>query len=95
MPRKFTVEMGLKIVTQLPQLRSLSLYKDIKYRCAGDFNMFKKTCRQKNVKLDLHLFVDTYLCVDGDINDELVSTSDESKTESSWPAENPNKCLAS
>lgn len=77
MPRKFTVDMGLKILAHLPHLRSLSLYKDIKYRCSGDFNLLKKTCRQRNIKLDLHLFVDTYLCIDGDINDELGSTSDE------------------
>lgn len=81
MPRKFTVDMGLKILSHLPKLRSLSLFKDIKYRCSGDFNLLKKTCRQRNVKLDLHLFVDTYLCIDGDVNGDRVSTSDESETD--------------
>lgn len=80
MPRKLTVDMGLKILSHLPKLRSLSLFKDIKYRCSGDFSLLKKTCRQRKVKLDLHLFVDTYLCIDGDVNDR-VSTSDESETD--------------
>jgi hypothetical protein len=81
MPRKFTVDMGLKILAHLPHLRSLSLFKDIKYRCSGDFNQLKKTCRQRNIKLDLNLFVDTYLCIDGDVNGDRVSTSDESETD--------------
>ena len=76
------MDMGLKIVAHLPHLRSISLYKDIKYRCAGDFKVLKTTCRQRNIKLDLHLFVDTYLCVDGDVNDQ-ISTSDESEASSS------------
>jgi hypothetical protein len=30
------------------------------------------------------LFVDTYLCIDGDVNGDRVSTSDESETD--WTA---------
>lgn len=71
--------MGLKILNHLPQLRSLSLFKDIKYRCSGDFNQLKRACRLRNIKLELHLFVDTYLCINGDVNDENLSTTDESE----------------
>ena len=81
MPRKFTVEMVLKLLPHLPHLRSLPLYKDIKHRCLADFHLLKKACRLRDIKLDLQLFLDTYLCIDGDQNDELISTSDESETE--------------
>lgn len=81
MPRKFTVEMILKLLHHLPCIKSISLYKDIKYRCLADFHLLKKSCRLRNIKLDLQFFLDTYLCIDGDINDEMISTSDESETE--------------
>lgn len=72
----------MKILAHVPHLRYLSLYKDIKYRSATDFLQLKRSCRRNNVKLDLHLFLDTYLCIDaGTGNDERVSTSDESETD--------------
>ena len=80
MPRKFTVELVLRLLPHLPHLRSLSLYKDIKHRCLTDFQTLKKFCRQHNIDLHLQLFLDTYLCINGEINDELISTSDESET---------------
>lgn len=81
MPRKFTVDMGLKLLSHLPHLRSLSLYKDIKYRCSSEFYLLKRACRLREVKLELHLFLDTYLCIEGELDDDLISTSDESETE--------------
>lgn len=80
MPQKFSVELVLKILPHVPHLRYLSLYKDIK--CANDFLNLKRACRSHNVKLDLHLFLDTYLCTGaGTANYERVSTSDESETD--------------
>ena len=81
MPRKFTAELLIKLLPKLPHLKLLSLYKDIKTRCSPNYPMLKKVCRSQHVRLELHLFLDTYLCIDGDINDELISTSDESETE--------------
>lgn len=82
MPRKFTAEMWMKLLPHLPHLKLLSLYKDIKTRCSANYLLLKKACRSRHVQLELHLFLDTYLCIEGDINDELISTSDESETES-------------
>jgi len=82
MPRKFTAGMWMKLLPHLPYLNLLSLYKDIKNRCSADYLLLKQACRSRHVQLELHLFLDTYLCVDGDNNDELISTSDESETES-------------
>ena len=81
MPRKFTAEILMKLLPHLPHLKMFSLYKDIKTRCSANYPLLKKACRLHHVQLELHLFLDTYLCIDGDMNDELVSSSDESATE--------------
>ena len=79
MPRKFNIDLIFKLLPHLPHLISLSLYKDIKYH--SDFFRLKKGCRDRLIELHLHRYLDTYLCINGDIIDELLSTSDESGTE--------------